>query len=339
MARKQFSNNALTTLASSISAVANSCSATSGGGSLFPAITSGSGNSFQMTFLKIVSGAVTAQEIVTVTARTGDVLSITRAQESTTALSWNAGDQMALLPTAGDLTAFMQAGDIQAQSGNYAVDTGTANAYVAAVSPALTAHVVGMPIVWKATNPNNGASTFSDGFGIGNLLTPNLKVLLPGMVQTGGIYESVWDGTEFQLLNPSGATGGFGQFTGTLTGVSGAPTAAFVYSIASGMATLAFATGGSLLGTSTGVSMTVTGLACNFAACNVLAHGIDRIVEDSGSRKLATMGISPGSNIITFFLMTTFVGSNPIPITWQAPFTNGGTKGLNSEFSVTYPLL
>jgi hypothetical protein len=199
--KKVFSNNALSTLASSISSVASSCSATSGGGSLFPALTPG--NSFQMTFSKIVGGAVTAQEIVTVTARTGDVFTITRGQESTTALSWNAGDTMEQLPTAADLASFSQAVDLQAQAGNYATDTGTANAYVASVTPPLAAHSVGTPIVWKASNNNTGPSTFSDGFGVGNLLTTNLQTLLPGNIRTGGIYESVWDGTQFQLLNPT----------------------------------------------------------------------------------------------------------------------------------------
>jgi hypothetical protein len=42
---------------------------------------------------------------------------------------------------------------------------------------------------------------------------------------------------------------------------------------------------------------------------------------------------------MTFFLATTFVGTNPQEVTWQAPFATSGTKGLNSEWCVTYPLI
>lgn len=200
MGRKLFANNANTTLAGSITNSATSCSATSGGGALFPAIAGGSGNTYQATLIK--NGVPTTFEIITVTARVTDTFTILRAQEGTTALSWNAGDTIALLPTAADLTSFAQAADLQSQAGNYALDTGSANNYVAIVSPALTAHEVGMPIVWKAANSNTGASVFNDGVGTGNLLTPANAALSAGMVIAGGIYVAVWDGSNFYLENP-----------------------------------------------------------------------------------------------------------------------------------------
>lgn len=41
---------------------------------------------------------------------------------------------------------------------DYAVDSGSGNTYVITLSPALTAHVAGMPIVFKATHANTGAA-------------------------------------------------------------------------------------------------------------------------------------------------------------------------------------
>lgn len=205
MGKKLFTNNATAPLASSISAVASSCAAVSGSGSLFPAIVSGSGNSFQMTFSKVVAGVVTAQEIVTVTARTGDVFSITRGQEGTTALAWAAGDTMELLPTAAGLASFLQAADIQSGSTNFSVDTGTANAYVVGLTPPLAAHVVGMPIVWKATNTNTGASTFNDGAGAAALETPAGAALSANMVDAAGMFLTFWNGSVFILANPDWA--------------------------------------------------------------------------------------------------------------------------------------
>jgi len=112
-----FSNNASTTLASGISSSATSMSLTSGGGALFPAIADGSGNFFVVTLQHISGGAVTAYEIVQVTARSTDTLTIVRAQEGTTAQAWAAGDTCAMLCTAGSLSGFMQGP--QLLSGNF----------------------------------------------------------------------------------------------------------------------------------------------------------------------------------------------------------------------------
>lgn len=202
MARKLFTNNAVTTLAASISSGATSCAATSGGGALFPAIAGGSGNTFQATLLKIVTGVVTAFEIIVVTARATDTFTIVRGQEGTTALAFSAGDTLALLPTAADLSIFAQAADIQAFAGNYAVDTGVANAYSVALTPALSAHQVGTPIVWKAANTNTGASSFNDGVG-STVIATSFGALTAGQIIAAGIYIAVWNGSFFNLINPT----------------------------------------------------------------------------------------------------------------------------------------
>jgi hypothetical protein len=192
-----FTNNASTTLAAAISNTATSVTVASGTGALFPVPNPSVGSHFHATFVK--NGAPGTYEIVDVTAVSSDTFTITRGQESTTALNWAVGDFFNLFPTAAGMMSFIQGADLQGQAGNYAADTGAANAYVVNLTPALVAHVVGMPIRFKAAHANTGASTFSDGVGSAQLVLPSLSPLTAGAIVAGGIYEAIWDGTYFEL--------------------------------------------------------------------------------------------------------------------------------------------
>ena len=78
----KWTNNASTTLASSISAVATTITVASSGGSLFPSL--GTGDYFYATLVDSSNNL----EIVKVTARTGDVMTVVRGQEGTSANSY-----------------------------------------------------------------------------------------------------------------------------------------------------------------------------------------------------------------------------------------------------------
>lgn len=91
----KFTNNASAQLASSISSGATSISVTTGQGALFPSL---SGSDY---FYATLSNSSNVLEIVKVTARTGDVLTVTRGQDGTTANAYSAGDKIELRPTAG----------------------------------------------------------------------------------------------------------------------------------------------------------------------------------------------------------------------------------------------
>lgn len=82
---QMFSNNASSTLASGINAGNTSITVQTGHGSKFPSPTLGTDY-----FLATLSSG-SAIEIIKCTARSGDVLTITRAQEGTTAQSWSSG--------------------------------------------------------------------------------------------------------------------------------------------------------------------------------------------------------------------------------------------------------
>lgn len=92
-----FTNNASTTLASGIAAGATSITVATGQGALFPTI---SGSNF---FYATLANASNVLEIVKVTGRTGDVMTVTRGQDGTTATAYNIGDKFELRPTAAAL--------------------------------------------------------------------------------------------------------------------------------------------------------------------------------------------------------------------------------------------
>ena len=99
----QFTNNASTTLASGITAIATSLTVATGAGALFP---TPSGAAFFYCTLQNVAG--TLREIVKVTARTTDTFTIVRAQDGTSGQIFSTSDKVELRVTAADLNNFGQ---------------------------------------------------------------------------------------------------------------------------------------------------------------------------------------------------------------------------------------
>lgn len=93
----KFTNNATSTLASTINSSATSLSVATGTGSLFPTLTAG--DYFYCTLANL-AGAI---EIVQVTARSTDTFTIVRGQDGTTGLGWTAGDKVELRLVAASL--------------------------------------------------------------------------------------------------------------------------------------------------------------------------------------------------------------------------------------------
>ena len=123
-----FANDASSTLAAPINSSAVAVTLASGGGSLFP--NPSAGQQFALTFNDAATGLLT--EIVYCTARSGDTLTIVRAQESTIAQSWLAGDLAANLVTAGQMAAMVQTSTlyparIVTASGVFVMTTSDAN--------------------------------------------------------------------------------------------------------------------------------------------------------------------------------------------------------------------
>jgi len=99
-----FSNNAATTLASSVSSSATSI--TVADGAVFPAVSSG--DYFYVTLEDVGN---TKREIVKCTARSSNTLTIVRAQDSTTAQTFSSSDKAELRLTAAALNAATSSND------------------------------------------------------------------------------------------------------------------------------------------------------------------------------------------------------------------------------------
>lgn len=90
----KFKNNASATLASSINSSVTSISVSSGQGALFPSL---SGSDY---FYATLVDSSNNLEIVKVTARSSDTLTVVRGSDDTTARSYTAGDKVELRPVA-----------------------------------------------------------------------------------------------------------------------------------------------------------------------------------------------------------------------------------------------
>lgn len=325
MSIQLFSNNAGTTLAGNITSGSLSLSVLTGSGALFPVIAGGSGNWWIGTLNK--ASAPATLEIVKVTATSTDTFTIVRAQEGTTALAWNAGDTFSMFCSAGTQANFIQPAQLQAQGGAYAADTGPANAYVVGLTPALTAHVVGMPIRWRAGHANTGASTFNDGAGsAAMIIEANVGVggaLAPGNIAVGGMYVCMWDGVQFVLLNPSLFIGN-GQFSAALTGVSGSANVTFNWSRVFDQVMLFNTTGN--VAASTGSLLSIPTLPAAITPLNT------KIVP-AGSTSFVDNSVIGGFAVDAQILNT---GGINFLKNGSLGWSGTGNKGINGVFGISY---
>lgn len=109
-----FADLAGTTLAGPLAADAPALNVAAGGGAKFPPIINGQ-QYFSLTLTDSQTGL--NREIVHVTARNGDALTILRGQEGTAARAWIAGDFAQLLWTAGNATQMVQRSQMSSQQG------------------------------------------------------------------------------------------------------------------------------------------------------------------------------------------------------------------------------
>lgn len=98
---------------------------------------------------------------------------------------------------------------------NYATDTGTANAYVIALTPPLSAHVTGMQLMFYALAANTGASTLAvDGLAPAEIVDMGGNALSVGAIRQGGLVCVVWDGARYCMTSPPATQTSGGGFVG-----------------------------------------------------------------------------------------------------------------------------
>jgi hypothetical protein len=226
MALIQFANNATTTLAGSISNTSTSLNVAAGTGVLFPQVTTASGDYF--VFSMTDAATQTLHEIMWVTNVSGDTFSITRAQEGTTGLNWNAGDIGANLWTAGSVEAVL-ASSRQLLSANLNLyvnaSTGSdSNNGLSSAAPFLTLQKA-INVLYQTydlagyTVTINSTGAFSQGVNLGGLV--------PGASGASGIVFEFSSGSTVtsSTLNTFQCSGGGFTIQGpvTITCTSAAP--------------------------------------------------------------------------------------------------------------------
>lgn len=107
-------------------------------------------------------------------------------------------------------------GNIESYSSNeiksYLTDTGSADAYAVALTPAITAYTTGLKIVFQAANSNTGTSTLAVNGLSAKTIKKNVSTNLSANdIVANGIYQVMYDGTNFQMLGGVGGSGAQGS--------------------------------------------------------------------------------------------------------------------------------
>lgn len=90
----------------------------------------------------------------------------------------------------------------------YAAAGGSANAITLALSPALTQHIVGMPIYFKASATNTGAATVQvNSLSAVPLTLADGSAIEYGAIRSGCIYNIIYSGTSYVILNATTRVG------------------------------------------------------------------------------------------------------------------------------------
>jgi len=102
------------------------------------------------------------------------------------------------------------------QGSQFAADAEASDSYVITLDPAPAAYFTGMMVVFTANTANTGAATLNvNGLGAKAIKKQKDVALGDGDIKAGQVVVVVYDGTNFQLVNPPSAltiTGGTNTF-------------------------------------------------------------------------------------------------------------------------------
>ena len=204
-----FANLANTTLAGSINNTQTSIALTSGGGALFPSPSSGQG--FTLTLIQANNPSV--QEVTLCTHRSGDTLTVMRAQEGTSPQSFAANDIATNQCTAGTMATMLQQGQSPSFSPTsilyYGQDTSSAaNQLIVTTDPEFEAYVDGMVIEIQPNGTTTSPAPNCNINGAGNVPLANAggAALLNGQIIGGQKFLCFYDGTLNKLVLQAGPT-------------------------------------------------------------------------------------------------------------------------------------
>jgi len=107
----------------------------------------------------------------------------------------------------GNATArdnYLAMGQFQDGGGIYVVTTGSADTYVASITPAITAYTAGQRFLININATNTGASTINfNAVGAASLVKAGAVAMEANELIAGRLYTIIYDGTNFQVINPT----------------------------------------------------------------------------------------------------------------------------------------
>lgn len=136
------------------------------------------------------------KEIVRCTARTTDALTVTRAQESTSASTKNTAGKVYMMA----LSFTKKMYDEIVQGEVYIADTAANDTYLVAPTPPWTAYVTGQRVTFKAVTANTGAATLNvNSLGAKSIVKDVSTALDTGDILAGQFVNVIYDGTNFVI--------------------------------------------------------------------------------------------------------------------------------------------
>ena len=266
-----------------------------------------------------------------------------------------------------------QYGQLQAGATTIAVVTGT-DTLAGTLTPAITAYATGNLFSFVAANTNTGAATIAlNGLAAKNITKTGTTALAAGDIVSGRVYLIEYDGTRFQLLNPSassvasfsaGSTGftpstattGAVTLAGTLATTNGGTglTSFTANGVVYASSTSALATGSALTFDGTTITNTasassalaVTGKSLvfyNTSTSDALLRAADdaSTVTAIGFNKTDVKVYSSGSEVGRFNATGFGIGTSTIPTVGSTTVlavgnSSGGTLGIVQSGSIAY---
>lgn len=215
-------------------------------------------------------------------------------------------------------------GDNDIRVSQYTVDTGTANTYAIAPSPAITAYASGQRFTFKAVNANTGTSTLNvNSLGVKTIYKGVTTVLVTGDIVANNTYNVAYDGTNFILLNPSFTNYALTKFGGT--GADGA------LAISSGTTTINASSARIVVKNYTSISITGTAV---LTISNPHANGTILVLKSQGNVTIT----SSANPAVDLRLMGGSVDNDGTGLVTRSTFKTGaiyyGGTGVKSSESI-----
>ena len=118
-------------------------------------------------------------------------------------------------------TMYASAAQVEDGTLNYLTSVSGTNTIVATAPLSMAAYVAGQTFRFIAAGANTGAVTINiNSIGAKSITRDGTTALVAGDIVSGGAYQVVYDGTEFQLQNSSNASVQVSSFSAGTTGLT-----------------------------------------------------------------------------------------------------------------------